>query len=823
MWQLAEAIRGLADACQVLRHPGHRRQRVALQRRTRRRRGHPPDPGGRRARRDRRRRPPPRRRAGRTARPSTCSAHACGARRLGMVQVVHGHLGGLPPEVDLDAERRLAEILIHAIRDGMVDAAHDLSEGGLIQALIESSLRFGVGVQVSLDPICERDGVTPFEALFSESTARVLVAVPRSEEVRLVDLCTARGVPTLRLGETAESCSRAPAPPWTSPTTSTARPSRSRACSPCPWRRPARPTRRRCRTGSAEPTWRTRPRNRGVLDLLVFPWIREPGAPHRRGVPADLFRVVRRRQGRGPRAACGRSGRCPRAPARDAGPGRPGRHGRRGPARPDGRRLAARGRHRHRPQPRTTALVRDTAGATSRVQALAANIDMVLVVEHLDPDPSSAASSGCYPGVAIGRYPVVVLTKADLVPDPDDGMAAEVAAVALAVDVHTVSVPTDQGLDALRALLVPGATLVAVGPSGAGKSTLVNALAGHDDVETGGRRADGRGRHTTTHRELVPLAGGAMLIDTPGIRGVGVVADAAALDTTFAGRRGAGCGVPVRRLPPRGGAGLRDPGGPGQRRAARRRFDSWRRLGQGGPYQARRSDVRLRAEERDRWKKITMSTSGAAAVGPTAGLTRGRGSASTSPSRNLISRTARALAKVAGVRLSRRDRGASRRRRHGAAPTRAAQLRLEEIHAHPQNRHRAARRRGRRGRRPDRRHRRTAAQAATGCKVEYRITNQWAGGFGADVSVTNLGDPVSSWTVGWTFARARRSRKLWNGTASTSGSAVSVASLPTTARWPPAPGRASASTAPGAARTRSPGRSPSTAPCAPARRRRPPH
>ncbi|MBO3101956.1 phosphoribosylformylglycinamidine synthase subunit PurL [Cellulomonas fengjieae] len=121
--------------------------------------------------------------------------------------VVHGHLGGLPPAVDLDAERRLARVLAHAGRDHVVDAAHDLSEGGLAQALVESSLRFGIGVQVSLDPICERDGVTPFEALFSESTARVLVAVPRSEEVRLVDLCGARGVPALRLGETAESCS----------------------------------------------------------------------------------------------------------------------------------------------------------------------------------------------------------------------------------------------------------------------------------------------------------------------------------------------------------------------------------------------------------------------------------------------------------------------------------------------------------------------------------------------------------------------------------------------------------------------------------------
>lgn len=72
----------------------------------------------------------------------------------------------------------------------------------------------------------------------------------------------------------------------------------------------------------------------------------------------------------------------------------------------------------------------------------------------------------------------------------------------------------------------------------------------------------------------------------------------------------------------------------------------------------------------------------------------------------------------------------------------------------------------------------TAAQAAPGCKVEYKITNQWGGGFGADVTVTNLGDPVSSWNVGWTFAAGQRITQLWNGTATTSGSSVSVASLP---------------------------------------------
>ena len=120
--------------------------------------------------------------------------------------VVHSHLGGVPPRVDLAAERALAEVLAQAARDGLVDSAHDLSEGGLIQGLLESSLRYGVGVSVDLTALRERDRLTDFEALLSESTARVLVAVPRSEEVRLADLCTARKVPVLRLGVTAETC-----------------------------------------------------------------------------------------------------------------------------------------------------------------------------------------------------------------------------------------------------------------------------------------------------------------------------------------------------------------------------------------------------------------------------------------------------------------------------------------------------------------------------------------------------------------------------------------------------------------------------------------
>lgn len=119
--------------------------------------------------------------------------------------VVHGHLGGRPPMVDLAAERSLAEVLVNASRDDLVDAAHDLSAGGLAQALVDGCLRFGVGARVSLEALCERDGVDLATALFAESAARALVAVPRSEEVRFVDSCFARGVPHLRLGMTDDA------------------------------------------------------------------------------------------------------------------------------------------------------------------------------------------------------------------------------------------------------------------------------------------------------------------------------------------------------------------------------------------------------------------------------------------------------------------------------------------------------------------------------------------------------------------------------------------------------------------------------------------
>jgi phosphoribosylformylglycinamidine synthase subunit PurL len=109
--------------------------------------------------------------------------------------VMHGFLGGLPPAVDLERERLLADVLITASHGGLIDSAHDLSEGGLAQALVESCLRHDAGVRVVLP-----EDIDPFVSLFSESTGRAIVSVARSDEAALPQLCAERGLPCVRIG-----------------------------------------------------------------------------------------------------------------------------------------------------------------------------------------------------------------------------------------------------------------------------------------------------------------------------------------------------------------------------------------------------------------------------------------------------------------------------------------------------------------------------------------------------------------------------------------------------------------------------------------------
>ena len=184
--------------------------------------------------------------------------------------------------------------------------------------------------------------------------------------------------------------------------------------------------------------------------------------------------------------------------------------------------------------PRRSAFTRTVAGRSSGAQVVAANLDTVLVVDAL-VGPTRLRRVERYLAVAwsSGATPVVVLTKADLCDDVGAAVA-EVAEDALGVEVLAVSSATGEGLGAVRALVGPGRTAALVGPSGVGKSSLVNALAGEPVAGTRGIREDGRGRHTTTARELHQLPGGGLLVDTPGMRELGLYEDREGIATAYA-------------------------------------------------------------------------------------------------------------------------------------------------------------------------------------------------------------------------------------------------------------------------------------------------
>jgi len=169
--------------------------------------------------------------------------------------------------------------------------------------------------------------------------------------------------------------------------------------------------------------------------------------------------------------------------------------------------------------PRHSALVRNAAGRATQAQTLAANIDVAFIVSSLGPDLEPRRIERYLVTIwESGATPEVVLTKSDRIEDPSP-MVAEVEAVAPGVPVHVVSALNGQGLDELRTRIQPGTTAVLVGSSGVGKSTLVNRFVGHDQMAVKEVRADDdEGRHTTSHRELILLPGGGVVIDTPGIR-----------------------------------------------------------------------------------------------------------------------------------------------------------------------------------------------------------------------------------------------------------------------------------------------------------------
>lgn len=256
--------------------------------------------------------------------------------------------------------------------------------------------------------------------------------------------------------------------------------------------------------------------------------------------------------------------------------------------------------------PRRTAFARKTAGQASEAQVVAANIDVVFIVSSLNEDLNPRRLER-YLTLAweSGARPVIVLTKSDLCDDVP-AVVAEVESIAFGVNVLAVTTLTGTGTAEVRGHLAPGVTAALLGSSGVGKSSLVNALAGREILATGGiREDDGRGRHTTTRRQLVVLPDGGLVIDTPGMRELQLWGVDDGLDDTFTdvAELSARCRFTdcAHRTEP--GCAVLAALANGELASAR--WEGYLRLQRELAHLERRVDARASADERRRWKAIT--------------------------------------------------------------------------------------------------------------------------------------------------------------------------------------------------------------------------
>ncbi len=258
--------------------------------------------------------------------------------------------------------------------------------------------------------------------------------------------------------------------------------------------------------------------------------------------------------------------------------------------------------------PRTSAITRGDPGKDSDVQVLAANVDTVFVVHPIAEPPNlRRVERELSLAWDSGAVPVVVLTKADLSVDPD---AARLAAesIALGVDVLVMNALVGESAAPLLRYMSGHRTAVLLGPSGAGKSTIANALIGHQRQETRAVRVgDQRGRHTTVARELIELPGGGVLIDTPGLRALGLTGSEEGIMLTFSDieQLSRACRFRDCAHQDEPGCAVRAAIAAGALEAAR--LASYQKLMREATVAAARADTRLRAEEERKAKTISKA------------------------------------------------------------------------------------------------------------------------------------------------------------------------------------------------------------------------
>jgi ribosome biogenesis GTPase len=250
---------------------------------------------------------------------------------------------------------------------------------------------------------------------------------------------------------------------------------------------------------------------------------------------------------------------------------------------------------------RTSKIARNAAGRETQEQVIGANVDTAFLVMAVDKAFNASAAERYLTMLwESGAEPVLLLTKIDACEDPAGTVAAAEASAAGA-EVRAVSAVDGTGLDALDRWLVPGRTVCLLGSSGAGKSTLLNTLAGREIAATQAvREADGKGRHTTTARQLHKLPSGALVVDTPGMRELQLW-DAGGIRDAFEDVEALARECRFGDCTHEGNAGCAVEGAVGERR-----LQSWRKLRRELAYHDRKKDDSARREEEKKWKRISV-------------------------------------------------------------------------------------------------------------------------------------------------------------------------------------------------------------------------